>query len=80
MSDIRKIESVQKRALRMVYNDYESCYKDLRVRSKRPLLYIQRLRMIVLEMYKIYCDIGPIYLKEFVNKNNVYITPEIETE
>ena len=75
MSDIRKIENVQKRALRMVYNDYESCYKDLRVRSKRPLLYIQRLRMIVLEMYKIYYDIGPIYLKEFVNKTEcVYNT------
>ena len=31
--------------------------------------------MIVLEMYKIYYDIGPIYLKEFVNKTEcVYNT------
>ena len=68
LSDTQKMEKVQKRALRIVYNDYDSSYKDLRVKSKRPLMYTQRLRLILSEMHKIYHGFGPEYMKDFVKR------------
>ena len=69
------MEKVQKRALRTEYNDYDSSYYDLRVKSKRPLMYIQRLRSILSEMHKIYHGLGPEYMKDLVkNSDCMYIT------
>ena len=64
------MEKVQKRALRIVYNDYDSSYNDLRVKSKRPLMYTQRLRLILSEMHKIYHGLGPEYMKDLVKKSD----------
>ena len=69
------MEKVQKRALKIVYSDYDSSYNDLRVKSKRPLMYTQRLRSILSEMHKIYHGFSPEYMKDFVKKSDcIYIT------
>ena len=70
MSHIRSIACVQKRASRMVYNDFDSSYYELRVASRRPLLYVQRIRIIALEMFKIYHGIGPKYMQALITKSN----------
>ena len=39
VSDMKKIENIQKRALRIIVNDSNATYRELRERSQRPLLY-----------------------------------------
>jgi hypothetical protein len=72
-SDQNKMELVQKRALRYVYNDYSSTYKELRERANKPLLYIHRIKLIMVEIYKIINKMGPKYLHDmFTVKDNNY--------
>ena len=68
--DMRKIERIQKRSLRFIYNDFKSSYCELRQMSTRPLLYVQRLRYIVLEVFKIYHGLCPKYLCDLIQKRN----------
>ncbi len=42
--DSRKIEKIQERALRYVFGDFNSTYKELRLRNDQSLVYVQRLR------------------------------------
>lgn len=70
ISDILKIEKVQKRALQYVYNDFNSTYAQLRVKANRPLMYVLRLRKVLLEVFKSLNKIGPSYL------HNVYMEYE----
>lgn len=61
VSDMKKIEKMQKQALRYVYNDYRSSYSELREKSGRSLMYVQRLRNMLYEVYKCIYDVGPAY-------------------
>ena len=45
MRDLRKIEKLQYKALKYVYNDFKSSYTDLRKMANRPLMYIERQKM-----------------------------------
>ena len=60
----KKVEKLQYRALRYVFNDYLSTYSELRVRAGRPTLYAQRRNQILLEIFKIIHGKGPNYLRE----------------
>ncbi len=51
-----------------VYNDFTSGYASLRGRASRPLMYIQRLRQMMIEVYKIYYNTGPAYMGELFNE------------
>jgi hypothetical protein len=42
-----KIEQIQERALRFIYNDYNSTYENLLIVSKLPTLKVRRLRTMV---------------------------------
>ena len=53
LADNKQIESAQKRALRYIYNDYVSSYAELRERCNKPLLYVHRIKLILVEVYKI---------------------------
>ena len=59
--DIIKLEKSQKKGLRFVHRDFQS-YTTLREKSNRPLLYIERQRCILQEVYKSIRDLGPRYL------------------
>ena len=43
---IRKIEKIQKRCLRIIFNDYESDYETLPRNSNKPTMEIRRLRTL----------------------------------
>ena len=58
ISDMKKLENIQKRAPCYVFKDYSSYYRELRQKANKPLLYVQRLRQILLEVYKIVNKIG----------------------
>ena len=64
MRDFRKIEKLQYKALKYVYNDFKSSYTDLRKKANRPLMYVERQRCILLEVYKCLNQICPRYLRD----------------
>ena len=41
-SDINKLEKIQKKGLRFVFQEFQSSYTTLREKSNRPLLYVER--------------------------------------
>ena len=57
-----KIEKVQERALRFVYDDYTSSYINLLEKSQVPSLQIRRIRTMALETYKIVNKSAPVCL------------------
>ena len=71
--DMKKIEKVQYRALKYIYNDFDSSYSVLRKKGQRPLMYIERLKEMLVEVYKSYYKINPKYLNEnvIVNSQNL---------
>ena len=69
----KKLEKIQKRALRFIYNDYTSDYHELLNKSKLPSLKIRRLRAMALETFKIVYKQCPAYLHDLiVIKNSSY--------
>ncbi len=71
--DVLIMENVQKRLLRNVYEDYESSYDELLLKSKLATLEVQRHRFIATEVYKAVNKLTPIYIQElFEIKELVY--------
>lgn len=64
----KKLEKIQERALRFIYNDFSSTYEQLLVKSKLPSLRIRRLRSLAIEVYKIINKQTPVYLHELITK------------
>jgi hypothetical protein len=72
-SNTRKMEKIQERALRFIYEDYSSNYEQLLIKSGLVSLKIRRIRYIALETYKILNRLNPSYLHDLVKyKNNHY--------
>ena len=72
-SDIIKLEKVQKKDLRFMHQDFHSSYTTLREKSNRLLLYVERQRCILQEVYKSIHDLGPRYLHDlFAIKDREY--------
>ena len=61
-----KIEKIQERALRFIYNDNISGYTDLLQKTNTTTLYLKRVRIIAQEVYKAINNIGPKYAKELI--------------
>ena len=56
------LEKVNKKALRVVLNDYVSTYRDLLDNVSKPTLYVARLKAIAIEAYKCYVNENPQYI------------------
>ena len=67
-ANTNKIEKNQERALRFIYNDYNSTYENLLIVSTLPTLKVRRLRTMAIEIYKILHQESPSYLHDF-NQN-----------
>ena len=59
---IFKIEKVNKRALRAVFNDYTSSYSDLLKKVNRPCMYVLRMRKIAIEVYRCTHELNPSFM------------------
>ncbi len=67
------MENVQTRLLRNVYEEYESSYDELLLKSKLATLEVQRYRFIATEVYQAVNKLTPIYIQElFEIKELVY--------
>ena len=72
-TNTKKIEKIQERALRFIYNEYTSSYEDLLCKSKLPSLKVRRLRTFALEVFKIVNKDCPVYLFDLIDiKNTSY--------
>ena len=67
MRNLRKVEKLQYKALKCVYNDFTSSYADLRKLAHRSLMYTERQRCILVEVYKCLNHISPPYLHDMFN-------------
>ena len=56
------MEKIHERALRFIYDDYNSSYENLLEKSKLPSLKIRRLKTIAVETFKIIHKNSPSYL------------------
>ncbi len=52
IENTRKLEKIQERALRFVYNDFTSTYSELLSRGDFDMLYLKRLKFMAVEVYK----------------------------
>ena len=69
----QKIEKIQERALRFIYDDYTNSYNYLLEQSKLPSLKIRRLRAMALETYIIIYKTSPVFIHDIVKiKQNSY--------
>ena len=59
-----KIDHIQKRALRLLYDDDISSYEELLEKSNRSSMNIYRLRTLCTEIYKTLNSLNPLYMKE----------------
>ena len=66
-TNTKKMEKIQERALRFIYDDFVADYNTLLTMSGFPSLKIRRLRLIAQEFFKIYNKDGPTYLHDLVD-------------
>ena len=64
-----EIESLHKRALRFLLNDYVSSYEQFE-KSGKCSMNIHRLRCLCIEIYKTLNDLNPSFMKEIFQKRN----------
>ena len=72
-TNTNKVERIQERALRFIYDDHSSSYEDLLSKSNLPSLKLRRIRFIALETFKILHRESLSFLHDLVSyKNNSY--------
>jgi hypothetical protein len=65
-SNSNKLEILHCRALRFVYQDFQSSYETLLEKYEHVTLSLQRLRTLALETFKILNGMAPDYLKKLI--------------
>lgn len=72
-SNTRKMEKIQERALRFVYDDYSSSISMLLSKANLPSLHVRRMRTMAIETFKIVNNIAPPVLSDLVVKKSTGI-------
>ena len=85
----KKLEKIQERALRFVYDDFNSGYEELLIKANIPSLHIRRLRTMAIETFKILNKMSPPVLSDLVilpdcnsynfRYNNILQVPQVHT-
>ena len=63
---LNKVESLQKRALRFLDEDYVSSYEELLQKSGKDTMNVNRLRSLCFEIYKSINNINPTYMNKML--------------
>ena len=64
-----KQETIQKRALRFLYDDYESDYEHLLTLANKPTIEVRKLRFLAMEIFKTINELNPAFMKEIFTLN-----------
>ena len=62
-----KMEKIQERALRFIYNDFQSSTEALLSLSDTSPLHIKRMKLMSCEAYKIINELSPTYIRDLIN-------------
>ena len=65
----RKLEKLQYRALKFVFNDHSSTYDELLTKANMPTLEISRLRSLALEVFKALNHVSPSFICDIFKEN-----------
>ena len=65
-----KINKLHERALRIVYNDHFSSFKELLSKDKSATVYQRDLQILATEMYKILNGVSPDIMKDILETKN----------
>ena len=66
MRSTNKIESTQKRAHQLLYNDYTSTYDSLLAKASKPSMETKRCRTLALEIFKTLNNLNPTYMQDLL--------------
>ena len=75
IKNLTKLEKIQYRALKFVFNDFQNSYEDLLVKSKNLSVSVYIMHCIVTEVFKCLNELAPVYLQDmFVRHQTRYVT------
>ena len=63
---VNKIENLEKRALRFLYDDFEASYQDLLSKGGKSTMNVRRLRTLCVEIYKTLNDLNPSFMNNIL--------------
>ena len=66
-----KIEKIQERGLRFIFNDFQSRYKELLLKASMYPLYLKRIKNVLIEIFKICQHSCPAYLNDLFSIKDV---------
>ena len=75
--DTRKVERIQERALRIVYNSHSETYMNLLDGAKLPSLLNRRLEDIVILMYNVKYRLVPDFICDIFSLVNIILETKI---
>ena len=83
----RKINHIHERALRLVYDDYESSFQELLTKDNTVTIHHRNIQYVAIEMYKIIHNLCPPIMNELVvgqnnlsgRSNTSFIKPKVNT-
>ena len=61
---LNKIENLQKRALRFLYNNYQLTYEELLDKANSSTMNVKRLRFLCVEIYNTNNNLNPSFIKQ----------------
>ncbi len=70
-TDLSRLEKVQERALRLVFNDKGSSYTDLLQRARVPSVLVRWRRLLLIEVFKALNGVSPPYIQELFREKDV---------
>ena len=65
-ANTNKLEKIQERAFRFIYNNYSSSPSDLLKLSGTEYLHVTRLKLMACEVYKIVNDLTPSFISDLI--------------
>ena len=65
-----KINRLQERALRFVFNDYNSSFQNLLIRDGSVTVHHNNIRLLAIEMYKVKNELSPNHIIELFTRSN----------
>ena len=69
---LKKIENLQKRALRFLYKSYNTPHEDLLLKSGFSSMNLKRLRTLCAEIFKTLNNLNPSFIKEIFSLRQTY--------
>ena len=63
---LNKVESLQKRPLRFLYDNYDSSYESILKLAGKSIMNVNRLRSLCIEIYKTLNNINPAFMNEIL--------------